>query len=70
MDDERQRRAAEAAAVREDRAFVSREAERIEDAARVLRKVTFYGPGDARDQVVVGVIAVLETVIESLRSHV
>ena len=68
--DDRARRAAEARAHREEKAFVSQEMERIDQAARSLRRAIFLSPGDERSVIITGVVATLEQVTENLRRRI
>ena len=57
-------------AVSRERAFVSAESEKIEQAATRLRRCTFLSPGDERSAIVAEVVEALEASAEALRSKI
>ena len=53
-----------------ERAFVSAEAEHLEQAANRLRKATFLSPSEERSVILTDVVAALERAADVLRSKV
>jgi hypothetical protein len=64
------RRRTEARAHREEKAFVSTEAEHIEQALRRLRDCTFLAPGEQRSTILKEVVALLDGATQVLRQRV